>query len=209
MISQLDYVTDRNQMSQATPKPSGRPRSLALRRKAIAAAHDMLMNEGFGRLSIEAVASRSGVGKPTLYRYWANASELAMAALMEGQPEPASNALDTLQTSLERQVSDLVRAFSTTRGRQITLALASADPESEMTRAFRNRVILSSRKAGESLIRQAVERGEITEVGSLETVLDMIYAPIFYRLLVGHLPLDERFAKELVAMSLVVLRHRD
>lgn len=195
-------------MSQAQPKPAGRPRSLALRRKVLAVAHDILMNQGFGRLSIESVASRSGVGKPTIYRNWANASELAMAALMEGHPESASNARGDLQTALERQVSDLVQAFSTTRGRQITLALAAADPESEMTRAFRNRVILSSRKVGQGLIEQAVARGEIAATPSIETMLDMIYAPIFYRLLVGHLPLDNRFAKELVAMTMAVLRRQ-
>jgi len=40
------------------------------------------MTEGFGRLTVETVSARSRVGKPTIYRYWANASEIAMAALM-------------------------------------------------------------------------------------------------------------------------------
>jgi len=54
-----------------------------------------------------------------------------------------------------------------------------------------------------------VARGEIAAIPSIETVLDMIYAPIFYRLLVGHLPLDAKFAQELVEMTMVVLRQKD
>ncbi|MBF9035339.1 TetR family transcriptional regulator [Rhodobacterales bacterium HKCCE2091] len=193
-------------MSQEIPR-RGRPPSAASRRKALAAAHAILMEEGFGRLSVEAVAARSGVGKPTIYRHWANASELAMAALMEGQPEADTPAGD-LPTALTRQLTSLVQAFATTRGRQIALALAAADPETEMTRAFRSRVILSSREAGRRLVLSAVASGEIGPCEDLETVLDMIYAPLFYRLLLGHQPLSPDFARGLVRAAMAVLRDR-
>ena len=148
-------------MSQDSTTPQaprrGRPPSRAARENALAAAHALLMEEGLGRLSIEAVASRSGVGKPTIYRHWANASELAMEALMAGFPAPGSQSRSTLETALTDQIARLTQAFATTRGRQIAMALATADPESEFTRAFRNRVILSSREAGRALIAAAAE----------------------------------------------------
>lgn len=163
------------------------------------------MGEGFGRLSIEAVAAKSGVGKPTIYRNWSNACELAMAALMTGQsPEPAEKA-GSLKSSLTAQMRALVSAFATTRGRQITMALAAADPESEMTKAFRNQIILSSRETGRGLIERAVHRGDIAEPRDIEVILDIIYGPLFYRLLVGHQPLDESFADRLVLTALIVL----
>jgi AcrR family transcriptional regulator len=193
-------------MSQDAPNPRGRPPSIAARKKALAAAHVILMTEGLGRISIEAVAARSGVGKPTIYRNWANASELAMAALMEGHPEVAVDRQGNLRSALLRQVTDIVQAFATTRGRQIALALAAADPDSEMTRAFRNRIILSGREAGRRLIAEAIQREEIATPAEIEVVLDMIYAPIFYRLLVGHRPLDRAFAEALVEQGLLMLR---
>ncbi|MCB1348924.1 MAG: TetR/AcrR family transcriptional regulator [Maritimibacter sp.] len=194
-------------MSQAheKPKPRGRPPSPAARRKALAAAHELLMAEGLGRLSIEAVANRSGVGKPTIYRHWANASELAMEALMVGFPAMGSTARPGLEAALEAQIATLTRAFATTRGRQIAMALATADPESEFTRAFRNRVILSSREAGRVLIGAAAEAGEIAQPQDIEVVLDMIYAPLLYRLLAGHQPLDEALAPALAAGALRLL----
>ncbi|GKY88805.1 hypothetical protein STA1M1_26740 [Sinisalibacter aestuarii] len=169
------------------------------------AAHAILMHEGFGRLSIEAVAQRSGVGKPTIYRHWANASELAMEALMAGFPATGGAGESGLEAALTAQIAALVRAFATTRGRQIAMALATADPESEFTRAFRNRVILSSREAGRTLIAEAAGRGEIAPPGEIEVVLDMIYAPLLYRLLAGHQPLGPGLAPALAAGAMRLL----
>lgn len=61
-------------VGQHEPAPSPSPEA---RRKALAAAHELLMTEGFGRLSVEAVAARAWVEKPTLRRRRANASERA------------------------------------------------------------------------------------------------------------------------------------
>ncbi len=197
-----------SQDAESVTRPKGRPPSRAARDSALRAAHDILMQEGFGRLSIEAVAARSGVGKPTIYRNWANASELAMAALMLDTVADPGGGRPDLAGALHGQMRGLVTAFATTRGRQIALTLAASDPESEMTKAFRNRVILSSREMGRQLIAAAVARQEITAPGDTEILLDMIYAPLFYRLLVRHLPLDPEFADGVVARALIMLDFR-
>lgn len=155
---------------------------------------------------MDRVASRSGVGKPTIYRNWANASELAMAALMLDTTADAAHMGARLQSALREQMRSLVAAFSTTRGRQVALTLAASDPESEMARAFRNKVILSSRESGRKLIGDAVSRGEIRNPADIEVKLDMIYAPIFYRLLIGHMPLNLEFAESLAASGMVLLQ---
>ncbi len=163
------------------------------------------MEQGFGRLTIDAVSNQSGVGKPTIYRNWANASELAMAALMDSHPTTSLQTAGNLSDRLEHQIMAIVAAFATTRGRQIGLALAAADRDSEMTRAFRNRVILSGREVGRGILMDAVKDREIGTPENTEVILDMIYAPIFYRLLVGHLPLDRSFAKALVVKGMQLL----
>ncbi|WP_245883875.1 TetR-like C-terminal domain-containing protein [Hartmannibacter diazotrophicus] len=170
------------------------------------AAHDILIEEGFGRLTVEAVSLRSGVGKPTIYRNWANASELAMAALMVDADSEILSDNRPLSEALQAQMRTIVTAFATTRGRQIALTLAASDPESEMTKAFRNRVILSSRENGRRLMIAAHERSEIEWPQNIEVLLDMIYAPVFYRLLVGHLPLDAEFARQVAEESMKLFR---
>ncbi|MBY5458941.1 TetR/AcrR family transcriptional regulator [Rhizobium leguminosarum] len=191
-----------SQESNATQKKRGRPPSAAAQRSALEAAHEILMAEGFGRMTIEAVAARSGVGKPTIYRSWANAQELAMAALLVNRLPEAEVGGGTAQAALGAQMSGLVTAFASTRGRQITMALAAADPESEFTKAFRNQVILSSRNAGRVILEEALARGEIVPPLDMEALLDMIYGPVFFRLLVGHRPVSPEFGDAIVRTAL-------
>lgn len=194
-------------MSQA-PDPArlrGRPPSPLTRQKALQAAHAILTAEGLGRLTMDAVAARSGVGKPTLYRYWANALDLAMAALMAGETPGAVPQGATLEDRLRGQLRALVAAFAATRGRQIALALAAADPNSEIAKAFRNQVILASREVGRGLILSAVALGEVPAPKVIEVTLDMLYGPLFYRLLAGHLPLTAEFADQLARAAMTLL----
>ena len=157
------------------------------------------MTDGLGRLTIERVAAEAGVGKPTIYRTWTNAQELAMAAFM-AQPDAAFAAprARTARAAWVAHLGAVIRTLATNRGRQITLTMASADPDSELAKAFRNQVILKSREAGRQLIALAVHSGEMRAQADVETVLDMVYGPLFFRLLAGHLPLAPEFAAQLV-----------
>ncbi|WP_375691228.1 TetR/AcrR family transcriptional regulator [Pseudooceanicola sp. LIPI14-2-Ac024] len=187
-------------MSQDTDPPKrGRPRSTEARARALAAARAILRDEGFGRLTVEKVALASGVGKPTIYRNWANAQELALAALIDTAPEAPTDPALPPAAALEAQLTRLCAAFSTTRGRQVALALATADPDSEFTRAFRNRVILESREAGRAILAEATATGALPPPADVEALLDMIYGPLFFRLLAGHQPLDPTLAAAITA----------
>ena len=76
--------------------------------------------------------------------------------------------------------------------------MASADPESELAKAFRSQVILRSREAGRLLLQQAARNEQVRNNIDIEVVLDMLYGPLFFRLLTGHLPLSAQLADHLV-----------
>lgn len=190
-------------MSQHTSGPPkrrpGRPPSEQARKQVLETAYRILMSEGLGRLSIDRVAAESGVSKPTIYRSWTNAQELAMAAFMaQPQAETAAGNGSSARTRLVAHLRSVIEAFATQRGRQVTLTMASADPDSELAKAFRNQVILKSREAGRQLIGQAVAASELRPGINVDTVLDMLFGPLFFRLLVGHLPLSPQLADQLV-----------
>lgn len=203
----FNYVTFRFEMSQAAkPRKPGRPPSAAARNRALVEARRILDEDGIGRLTIEAVAAASGTGKPTLYRHWSNARELAMEALLADIGTTAlPDTRDTPRAALIRQLDRLVTAFATPRGRQIAQMLASADADSELSRAFRNRVILHSREEGRQLILRFLHDGRLHAPPDMETLLDMIYGPIFFRLLAGHEPLDRALPGALVATAFAAL----
>jgi AcrR family transcriptional regulator len=177
---------------------AGRPPSQIARQAILDTAYRILMDEGLGRMTIERVASVAGVGKPTIYRSWNNAQELAMAAFMARPESEPTKYRGSTRTAIKAHLKSVITTFASQRGRQITLTMASADPESELAKAFRHQIILKSREIGRTLIQQGIKDGKIEATTRLETILDMLYGPVFFRLLTGHLPLSEDFATQLV-----------
>jgi AcrR family transcriptional regulator len=211
-----------NQEPPSIPKKKpGRPPSEAARQAILATAYRILMQDGLGRLTMERVAVEAGVGKPTIYRSWTNAQELAMAAfLSRPDVEVAETTLKakrggsatkglSVRDALKSHLASVTRAFATNRGRQITLTMASADPESELAKAFRSQIILKGREVGRRLLEVAVASGEIRLNGNMETVLDMVYGPLYFRLLVGHLALTGDFSNQLVDTVFDGVVHRE
>ena len=97
-------------------RPRGRPRSEAARRAILDAARETLEEGGLLAVTMEGVAARAGVGKPTVYRHWSNRYELAMAALIAASGEvvaPAAGAapVDALRAQLHQTMSSTTRTF--------------------------------------------------------------------------------------------------
>ncbi|MGJ7528006.1 TetR/AcrR family transcriptional regulator [Variovorax sp. GB1P17] len=191
------------------PAARGRPRNLQLRQAVLDAARELLAQVGPSGVTMEAVAAKAGVGKPTVYRWWPNRHAVTMDALMtstaqEKKKKPQRAAASAL-LALSRQLDMVVRTLSSPMGRNVTTLIAAADPDTELSKAFRNHFILSRRDEGRVLLQQAAEAGEIRADADLEIALDQIYGALFFRLLMGHAPLDEGFVKALIASLLAGL----
>lgn len=192
-----------SQASNKIPPHRGRPRSEKARRAILDAANEILADPRSGRLTIEAVAMKAGVGKPTIYRYWPNARALEMAAMLElPAPDTSVHAGGSAVSDLTLQLEKVVAIFTAKRGRQMAQMVAASEQDSELSKLFRNTVILKSRDEGRAILERAIAEGHLRANLKIEIALDMIYGPLFYRLLVGHAPLDDAFASDLVATAL-------
>jgi Tetracyclin repressor-like, C-terminal domain len=83
----------------------------------------------------------------------------------------------------------------------VTTLLAASDQESELSKAFRNHFVLARRAEGRELLREAIAAGELRRDADVEVALDLLYGAIFFRLLLGHAPLDARFADKAIAQT--------
>ncbi len=154
-------------------------------------------------VTIEGIAARAGVGKPTIYRTWPNAHAVAMAALIDTSETPAPVRRDRRALHvLRRQLRQIAEVFATRTGRSVAHILAAAEPDTELSKVFRHHFILARRQEGRALLSAAMQQGELRHDVDVEVALDLIYAPIFYRLLVGHAPLDPRFADAVLQHAL-------
>ena len=174
-----------------SPRARGRPRSVEARAAILRAARELIAEAGTSGLTMEAVAARAGVGKPTVYRWWPDRHAVAMAALMsEPAPAPAAPRKRSALASLRRQLLDVAEVFAAPTGRSAASLIASADANSELAKAFRNHFVLARREEGRVLLREAVADGELRDDLDIDVALDLIYGPLFFRLLLGHAPLD-------------------
>ncbi len=195
-------MTDSVKLEEAS-RPRGRPRSAAAKRAILRAARELLEEGGPSAVTMEGVAIRAGVGKPTVYRWWPNRDAVAMAALMEAEsPRPPARRRRSALQALGQQLQAVARVFSTRTGRNVATMIAAADSETEISKAFRNHFVLARREEGRALLQEAVRGGELRRDVDLDVALDLIYAPLFFRLLLGHAPLDAAFVTRVLEHAL-------
>jgi AcrR family transcriptional regulator len=190
-------------LSEDAARPRGRPRSADARSAILRATREILDEGGITAVTMEGIAARAGVGKPTIYRSWPNAHAVAMAAMMEAKgTAPKLARTRSAIADLKRQLRDVTEVFATRMGRQAASMIAAASADSELSKVFRNHFILARREEGRAIIARAIESREIRKTIDVDIALDMIYGPIFYRLLMGHAPLDARFTDAVVDHAL-------
>ena len=76
------------------------------------------------------------------------------------------------------------------------LAAAHADPD--FGAAYRARFVEPRRDQARAVLGRARARGELAPGGDVEVAVDMLWGPLYHRLLHGHGRLDDRFAKRVV-----------
>ena len=183
----------------ASARGRGRPRSPQIRDAILRAARELMHEAGPTGLTMEAVAERAGVGKPTVYRWWPNRHAVAMAALMDEAALPnAPLRKRSPLRALEQQLLVVSETLASRQGRNVTAMIAAADPDTEVAKAFRHHFVLARRSEGMALLEEAVQLGELRAGLDVEVALDQIYGALFFRVLMGHAGIDAAFVRVLV-----------
>lgn len=186
--------------SQVAPSPSrGRPRDPRTRAAILAAARALLEKGGLTAVTIEAISSKAGVSRPTIYRYWPNAPAVAMAAFLEASGAPAAGKAGRSPLSaLRAQLHAIADAFAAPAGRSVAAMVAAAQSETELAKAFRNEFIARNRDAARILIERCIVERLVAAPADIDLALDLIFGPLFYRLLMGHAPITRGLVDQLL-----------
>lgn len=113
------------------------------------------------------------------------------------KPEIPFSETPSASVALKAQVASIVKAFSGDYGRIVAEIIADGQAYSEALKSFRDRFFLPRREAARTIIERGIETGEFDKKLDPELAMDILYSPIYYRLLIGHLPLDDNFAVNL------------
>jgi AcrR family transcriptional regulator len=186
----------------------GRPRSQDADRAILQAATQILAERGLGGMSMEEVAARAGVAKTTVYRRWTSRGALALDAfLAEFQSQQPLPDTGTLRGDLLAALRAWIKSVTQTQAGPVLAGLiAESQQDPELAVAWRERVVARLRDQHKIMLDRAVERGEIPAGTDQEVVLDLLFGAAYHRLLHGHQPLTDRFARRVVDLIVAGIR---
>ena len=187
-----------------TTRRPGRPRSERARQAILRAAADLLLDEGTAQVSMDAVAERAGVSKATIYRWWPSKERLALDALLEWAAT-GSSPRDT--GSLRGDLLVLVRPWVREIRRRpfarvIAALLTEAQSDPAFAEDYRRHFVEQRRAPMRAAFERAIARGEAPAELDVEVALDLIYGPVYHRLLHGHAQITDRFATSVIDLAL-------
>ncbi len=193
----------------ATTPTVGRPRSERARLATLEAAADLLVEGGLTAATMEAIAARAGVSKVTIYKWWPSRGAVAVDAYFHRFDETYSY-VDTgdVAADLTTQVRLLIHAFRGRAGEIMAELIGRAQTDPVLAETLRTGWLVPRREAAAAVLERAVARGQLRPDADIPTVMDELYAPLYWRLLMRHQPLDDALADELVRNTLEGVRIR-
>jgi len=196
----------------AAPPPRrrrGRPKGDEARTAILSAAHDLLLKDGMAGFTIEGVAARAGAAKTTIYRMWSSKGTLAIEGFLAATaPKTAFPETDDPVADVKAQMRLLAQAYRGQTGRTVSGLIAEAQADPKTARTLIEGYIRPRREAAFHALRRAIETGALRSDPNLEIAVDALYGPIFYRMLVGHGPLDQDWLDGLADSVFAGLRVR-
>lgn len=186
----VDTDTSVGSAGRAVRRP-GRPRDARVDEVILEAAAAVLAEQGPAGFTVDAVAARSGCGKATIYRRWPSRAQLMLdttnlATVLMADPDTGSVRDDLI--ALGKHLRTKMRDTSVGPLTAATIAEAAVNPETrEMYAGF----VAERRKISTLVLARGIERGEVRPDIDIDLVIDLVSGPVFNRVFMTQLPLDD------------------
>lgn len=186
-----------------------RPRSEEARRKALAAAMDVIVDKGVSNLTIEEVALRSGVAKTTIYRHWPERASLIVDTVRSTFEHVATPDTGSLRGDLEAYFGGMVRADLSGKVGQLMPCLIDAAGRDSEIELLLDRIAIERQQPILAIVAHAQARGELPEGLDTRVVVGTIVGPIVFRKLVWRQPLDAAYVSGCIDVAIAGLAALD
>ncbi|HEX2673169.1 MAG TPA: TetR/AcrR family transcriptional regulator [Polyangiaceae bacterium] len=179
----------------------GRPKaeSAASHAAIMDAVHALLQEKSVRDLSMDEIAKRASVGKPTLYKWWPSKAALVMAMFHEriARRREASR-VKTAEDAIRSNVRRLIREFNGLFGKVMAELIAEGQSDPEILSDLREQHMLPRRLVTIAEIERGKTDGEFRSDLDPESLIDAIFGALYFRFLLRMAPLTDRSGQELV-----------
>lgn len=150
------------------------------------ATAELLAESGVRATTAEAIVSRAGISRATLYKWWPNKTAVAIEAFATAMSQEV-RIPDTgsARDDIVVQLQEVVGFYSGRNGRILAELVAEAQATPEATLDLQERFFVPRRSAVRVLWNRGVARGELRSDIDAERAIDLVYGPVIYRLLIG------------------------
>lgn len=180
-----------------------RPRSVKVHEAAVGAARELLSEGGLPVTTMDAISARSGVSKATLYKHWPSRTAVAAEAfgrdMADAVPLPDTG---TTVGDLTEQLRLVSRFYASPEGTVFSQLLAASVTDEGGAAYFRAWFLAGRRAAVRALWERGVDRGDVRPDVNSDTATDLLFGPLIFRLMAGHLPLTDEAAAALASAAL-------
>jgi AcrR family transcriptional regulator len=190
-------------------RPSG-PRAEAREQAILDAALELLMEVGYDRLSMDALAERAKAGKATIYRHWSGKAQIVAEAVRRLKMPSLAVPIDTgsLRGDLVGELQLMCDTMTTEDAAIVAGVMSAMRTDAELAHLVRSQVIETKRGKFKIIIERAVGRGELPPGSTADVVEEVMPAMLINRLVIQGEPLDEAFAVHMVDDIVLPLLHR-
>ncbi|MEH2262173.1 TetR/AcrR family transcriptional regulator [Nostoc sp.] len=171
-------------MSNQINSPSGRPRSIHADHAILQATLDLLAEVGYQSMSIEAIASRAGVGKTTIYRRYNSKEELVADAIESFRDDLAIPDTGSFWGDMDILINNAAKKIDSPLGRQtLALIISTASSNPQFAEVYWTKYTKVRREALSKVLKRAKSRGEIHKDADIELVIDLLSGSLYYALI--------------------------
>jgi AcrR family transcriptional regulator len=164
--------------------PNALRRSQKSHRAILDAALDLCAEQGYGNVTVEAIAARAGVSKKTIYRWWPTKGAVVLEALHEsGADAMALPDTGDIVADLQAQLEILNEFMTGTRGGAYTGLIAESQHDERLAHALADRFIRPRNEITLARLRTAQEQHQLPVDADLPLLVERLYGPLHYRIL--------------------------
>jgi AcrR family transcriptional regulator len=171
-------------MSNINKKQPGRPRSIQSHQAMLQATLELLAEVGFEGMSIEAIATRAGIGKTTIYRRYASKEELVADAIESVREEIVIPNTGNLQDDIDALIQNAAQITLSPLGKQtVAMIIGSASTNPQFAQIYWTKYLQPRRKTFAIVLDRAKARNEILTDLDSDLVFDTMSAIMLYALI--------------------------